>query len=190
MSTTTTTTLVPIHCYNASCKYKQRHGYDKQRHGYDWSCVVAAIQYKGCMLIRLLFEFNLSSDSLCIGIAKAVVDALSRKKDRNVQCEVLSLDDDWSLWRSEQSCTCVYINYIHAHSGICEPPSSCVWFRNMGVACAILLAITVSPFNCERPSSLVTPLPSYACTHVSLHTIYLCAVYACSWFQLPYNILK
>lgn len=90
MSTTTTTTLVPIHCYNASCKYKQRLGY-------DWSCVVAAIQYKGCMLIRLLFEFNLSSDSLCIGIAKAVVDALSRKKDRNVQCEVLSLDDDWSL---------------------------------------------------------------------------------------------
>ena len=44
------------------------------------------------MLIRLLYEYSLFSDSLCIGIAKAVVDALSRKKDRNVQCEVRRVD--------------------------------------------------------------------------------------------------
>ncbi len=46
------------------------------------------IQFKGCMLIRLLFEFSLHSDELCVRIAKVVINALSRKMERKIQCEV------------------------------------------------------------------------------------------------------
>jgi len=49
---------------------------------------LADILYKGCMLIRLLFEISLHSENLFEGIAKAVVDALSRKMYRKIQCEV------------------------------------------------------------------------------------------------------
>ena len=71
------------------------------------------------MLIRLLFDFLLHSESLYDGIAKAVVDALSRKVYRKVQCEVRRVQTFCMVW------VCCYL-FKYTYVGVVEDFVKCL----------------------------------------------------------------